>query len=207
MRSAAWVAPFVGVLLCAGCGQHASTGFVPGGSGSSSGSGGTVGDAGTGSGGGDSGPSFGGTDASPVTGDDGGGNEQPATCAEAASTQSYIGCEFWPTVVYNPVWSVFDFVAVVANTGTTAADVSVDRGGTSVASTTVAPGTVGVLYLPWVTDLKGPDFDSCTSGSRPTASVLVTGAAYHLTSTVPVTVWQFNPLEYKAGSGGPPGKD
>jgi hypothetical protein len=105
------------------------------------------------------------------------------------------------------VWSVFDFAAVVANTGTSPADVAVDRGGTSVASTTVAPGSVGVLYLPWVTELKGPDFDSCTSGSRPTASVLVTGGAYHLTSTVPVTVWQFNPLEYKAGSGGPPGKN
>jgi hypothetical protein len=175
--------------------------------GSSSGGDAAVADTGGGSGGGDSGPSFGGSDAFADTGDDAGGTEQPATCAQAASTQSYIGCEFWPTVVYNPVWSVFDFAAVVANTGTTAADVAVDRGGTSVASTTVAPGSVGVLYLPWVADLKGPDFDSCTSGSRPTASVLVTGGAYHLTSTVPVTVWQFNPLEYKAGSGGPPGKN
>jgi len=152
-------------------------------------------------------PSFGASDAPSGQGDSGGTNEQPTTCAEAATDQSYIGCEFWPTVVFNPVYSVFDFAAVVANTGTTPADVKVDRAGASVATATVMPGSVGVLYLPWVTDLKGPDFLGCTQGARPTASVFVTGGAYHLTSSVPVTVWQFNPLEYLAGSdGGPPNK-
>jgi hypothetical protein len=151
-------------------------------------------------------PLFG--DSSVASGDDGGAaTEQPATCAEAASVKSYVGCEFWPTVVFNPVWSVFDFAAVVANAGTASAQVTVDRGGTAVTSATVAPGDTGVLYLPWVPDLKGGDFDGCTSGARPTASVLVQGGAYHLTSTVPVTVWQFSPLEYKAGTGGPSGKD
>ena len=148
--------------------------------------------------------SLGGDDAS--TGGGGGAPEQPTTCAEAASTQSYVGCDFWPTVVFNPVWSVFDFAAVVANAGTSTADVSVQRGGAAVATATVAPGSVGVLYLPWVAELKGQDFDGCTLGARPTGSVLVPGGAYHLTSTVPVTVWQFNPLEYEGGSGGPPGK-
>jgi hypothetical protein len=139
--------------------------------------------------------------------------EDPTTCAIAASSHSYVGCDFWPTVTYNPVWSIFDFAAVVANTGTATANVTVTRGGTSVASTTVAPGAIGILYLPWVNELKGPppdggpDFNSCTRGARPLGSVLVTGGAYHLTSTVPVTVWQFNPLEYVAGTGGPPGKD
>ncbi len=131
--------------------------------------------------------------------------EQPATCAEAASAKSYVGCEFWPTVVFNPVWSVFDFAAVVANASPTPAQIAVDRGGTSVSTITVAPNDVGVVYLPWVSALKGDDFDGCTVGARPTASALVTQGAYHLTSTVPVTVWQFSPLEYTA-SGGPAGK-
>jgi hypothetical protein len=38
------------------------------------------------------------------------------------------------------------------------------------------------------------------------ASVVVPGGAYHLVSSVPVTVYQFNALEY-AGQGGPAGKD
>jgi hypothetical protein len=147
-----------------------------------------------------------GDDASPAPGDDGGaGPEQPATCAEAANVKSYVGCEFWPTVVFNPVWSVFDFAAVVANAGTAPAQVSVDRGGSPLSSTTVAPGAIGVVYLPWVADLKGSDFGSCTAGARPIGSTLVQHGAYHLTSTVPVTVWQFSPLEYEA-TGGPTGK-
>ena len=59
------------------------------------------------------------------------------------------------------------------------------------------PGGIAPIILPWVTELKGGDFDDGTNGSRPTASVLVPGGAYHLTSSVPVTVWQYNPLEYE----------
>ena len=152
-------------------------------------------------------PMFGGDGGVAPAGDDAGDIEQPATCEEASNVKSYVGCEFWPTITFNPVWSIFDFAAVVANTASSSAQVSVDRGGVAVTSTTIAPGAVGVVYLPWVGDLKGPDFDDCTTGARPTGSVLVVGGAYHLTSTVPVTVWQFNPLEYVAGSGGPPGKN
>jgi hypothetical protein len=32
-----------------------------------------------------------------------------SSCADAAARKSYIGCEFWPTVTANPVWSVFDY--------------------------------------------------------------------------------------------------
>jgi hypothetical protein len=138
---------------------------------------------------------------------DGAVPEDPATCEGAASSRSYVGCDFWPTVVFNPVWSVFDFAAVVANTGTTTAQVKTTRAGLTVDMTSVAPGAVGVVYLPWVPALKGADFNSCTSGSRPVGSVLVSGGAYHLTSTVPVTVWQFSPIEYVTGHGGPPNKN
>ncbi len=141
-----------------------------------------------------------------TTGTGGTGNtDNPATCAEAAAVRSYVGCEFWPTVTYNPVWSVFDFAAVVANAGDQPADVKVERAGMEVASATVAPGSLAKLYLPWVTELKGGDFGADTTGSRPTTSVRLDKGAYRLTSSVPVIAWQFNPLEYKA-QGGPPNK-
>src|SRR4051812_6891235 len=31
----------------------------------------------------------------------------PVTCAEAEMSKSYIGCDYWPTVAANVVWSVF----------------------------------------------------------------------------------------------------
>src|ERR1700722_11553132 len=49
----------------------------------------------------------------------------PTTCAEAAASKSYVGCEYWPTVTANGVESIFDFAAVVANTQTLPATVSV----------------------------------------------------------------------------------
>ena len=57
-----------------------------------------------------------------------GQTKDPATCAEAQQTKSYVGCDYWPTVVANNVWSNFDFAAVVANAGQTAADVTITAG-------------------------------------------------------------------------------
>ena len=129
----------------------------------------------------------------------------PVSCGEAATSRSYVGCDFWPTVTFNPVWSVFDFAVVVANNSAVAAEVKVSRDRNSLRSVVILPGELEKIYLPWVKELKGDDFRSCTEGGRPTASVRVDRGAYHLVSSVPVTVWQFNPLEYKA-QGGPPNK-
>src|ERR1700690_20293 len=131
-----------------------------------------------------------------VTGD-------PATCAEAAQAHTYVGCDYWPTVVANQVWSIFDFAVVVANAGTTMATITV----AGVAGTTsVPPGQLAKIYLPWVPALKGPDQDNCSAVGMPlSTSVMAPGKAYHLTSTVPVTVYQFNALEYR-GQGGPANK-
>ena len=122
--------------------------------------------------------------------------DNPVTCADATANASYVGCDFWPTVVYNPVYEVFDFAAVVANAGTTPAMVTVSRMG-MMKTVTVQPGSLEAVTLPWVKELKGNAFNAMTQGSRPTTSVRADGGAYHLVSTVPVTVWQFNPLQYK----------
>lgn len=128
--------------------------------------------------------------------------KDPTTCAEAASTPSYLGCEFWPTVLPNGVWGEFDFTAVVANPGARPATVRVTGPNGVNVSRVIAPGTVSAFYLPWVRSLKGQDGDNC--GAMPagmTASVIEPGGAYRIVSDVPVVATQFNPLEYK-GSGG-----
>jgi hypothetical protein len=126
----------------------------------------------------------------------------PVDCMEAKTTHSYVGCDYWPTITANNVWSVFDYAVVVSNAGKTAADITVSGGALGAPkTTTVQPGALATIYLPWVPELKGPDFDECTAAQAFPASVMKTGGAYHLVSTSPVIVYQFNALEYK-GAGG-----
>ncbi|HTN89076.1 MAG TPA: IgGFc-binding protein [Sorangium sp.] len=172
----------------------ASSGGGSGNSGSTAAGGGIEDDLGIGTGSGS-----GGGDAPELLGD-------PKTCAEAAASKSYIGCDFWPTVTANIVWSIFDYAVVVANAGDEVAEVEVTRAGAAVVHAEVQPNSLTKIYLPWVPELKGPDATACASGKSLSSSVRVDGGAYHLVSTRPVTVYQFNALEYK-GAGGPDGKD
>lgn len=185
---------FVTLAVLVACGDSEATddagGNDTGGNGTVSNSGGSTGQFTTG-GGGEGGGSTGG---------------DPKTCAEALEAKTYIGCEFWPTVTANQVWSIFDYAVAVANAGDEPAEVTVDRGGGTVATATVPPNSLQTIYLPWVPELKGPEFDECTYITPPSSTVRVPAGAYHLTSTVPVTVYQFNALEY-GPQGGPPGKD
>lgn len=150
-------------------------------------------DGGTDGGGLDSGID-GGTDGG---GTDGGDDDNPTTCAQAQSSRSYIGCEFWPTITYNPVYTEFDFAVVLANGGSADANVTVEGNGQNITETVPAGGLKAIL-LPWNNALKGPEFSRTnTQGGRATASALVPASAYKVTSSVPVTAWQFNPLQYK----------
>lgn len=189
----AWLGGFVlAVSLASSC---AGTKRPPGGATGSGGAGG-------GGSGGNGGGSGGNGGVLPGSGGSGGNRppeviENPETCALAATYKSYVGCEFWPTVTYNPVYDVFDFAAVVANPGMAEAEVTVMRGAQMVATAKVAPHSLQKIILPWVRELKGMQFDLNTALARVTTSVRVDGGAYKLTSTVPVTAWQFNPLQYR----------
>jgi hypothetical protein len=109
-------------------------------------------------------------------------------CSPEFLGTSYIGCDYFPTVTGNVVDPSLNFAVAVANTRTTAATVTVDGGALATPMTfEVAPGSVGVQILPWQNALKT---DSASYG------VLAIDGAYHLRSTVPVTVYQFNPIEY-----------
>ena len=137
----------------------------------------------------------------------GGGDNNPETCADAAANRTYIGCDFWPTVTFNPVYTDFKFAVVIANGGGSEASVKVARGGTEIATVTVPPGGLTSVPLPWVPELKGEEFarSDTNTGARKKTSVLVPGGAYHLTSSIPVTVWQFSPLDYQQPAANCPG--
>ncbi|MCS6898781.1 MAG: hypothetical protein RMJ98_03545, partial [Myxococcales bacterium] len=129
----------------------------------------------------------------------------PNTCEGAAALKSYVGCDYWPTVVANAAWDIFDYAVIVANAGDASAEIKVTRGNQLVATATVAPNSLEKIYLPWVNELKGGQADNCGSPPALTKTVGVVSGAYHLVSSRPVTVYQFNALQYK-GAGGPPGK-
>ncbi len=138
----------------------------------------------------------------------GGEGRDPVDCDEAKRLKSHIGCDFWPTVNANNVWSIFDYAVVVLNNGTTTATVTVTGPSAFNKQVQVPAGELKTIYLPWVPALKGPDVNEQGTSVAMTASVLAPGGAYHLVSTVPVTVTQFNALQYKPvggenASGGP----
>jgi hypothetical protein len=130
----------------------------------------------------------------------------PEDCDAAKSSKSYVGCDYWPTVTPNAVWSIFDYAVVVANTGKREAAITVTGPNGTNKQVNVAPGALQKIYLPWVPALKGGDSDACGRPPALDESAIVSEGAYHLVSSTPVIVYQFNALEYK-GEGGEPGKD
>jgi hypothetical protein len=115
-------------------------------------------------------------------------------CARAVETHSYIGCEYFPTVLPNSQLDpAFTFAVVIANPQLVEAQVTIARGADVLDQLIVPPGGLEVRELPWVDALRGtPGFP---------ASVVVPSGAYHLTSDVPVTVTQFNPLRFQRADG------
>ena len=112
-------------------------------------------------------------------------------CAEAEAANSYIGCEYWPTATLNTALSdAFEMAVVIANPQLVPAAVRIERGGEEVASVSVRPGALETVRLPWVLALKN-------GAEGAVATSVVRGGAFRLTSDVPVTVTQFNPLDFQ----------
>lgn len=119
-------------------------------------------------------------------------------CAPGELGESYVGCDYWPTVTGNIVSRHYEFAVSVSNTTTSRATVQIDGGGlTDPMIFDVLAGSVAVRTLPWVEPLKlclGELGADCVNGHDNAA--LVADGAYHLRSNVPVTVYQFNPLDF-----------
>jgi hypothetical protein len=122
-------------------------------------------------------------------------------CSPKALGNSYIGCDYYPTVTGNTTGTDFDFAVAIANTSATPAMVTIDGGAlTASQMVMVAPNAVTVQVLPWVDTLKlcsSPSTDGCPTVP---GGALATKGGYHLRSTEPVTVYQFNSLEYQKSS-------
>ncbi len=119
-------------------------------------------------------------------------------CAPQYLGRSYIGCEYYPTVTGNEVDGRFTYAVAISNTSGEAANIHIEGGALTAPDTfTVGPSSVQVRVLPWVPQLK-----ACTSsgmlecGLPQNWSAVVASGAYHLRSDRPVTVYQFNPLDY-----------
>jgi hypothetical protein len=120
------------------------------------------------------------------------------TCAPSQLGTSYIGCEYYPVVTANMVDEIFDFAVVVSNSSTIDATVTFDGGPLATPITASVPaGRVVVQKLPWQQALKLCDTNpsECQGVFQPTSAFAI-GGSYRVRSTQPVTVYQFNPLEY-----------
>ena len=110
-------------------------------------------------------------------------------CELAEAEASYTGCEYWPRVTPNLVDEEFTLAVAVSNEQSVPAQVVVDRGGDPedrvIGPITVQPGEVEVIALPWHSFLRGP------------GTLIATKGTYRLVSNVPVTAYQFSPLEYR----------
>ena len=118
-------------------------------------------------------------------------------CSPATLGASYVGCDYYPTVTPNPVFSGFHFAVAVANSGDTEASVLVTRGSQTIVQRAVPAGELRMIQLPWVSELKGGDQDACQQPPPAGATRLVPSGAYRLRSDRPVSVYQFSPLEYE----------
>ncbi len=116
-------------------------------------------------------------------------------CEEAATSNSYEGCEYLAATLMNSqVAPEFTPAIVVSNRNADPVQVTVTRGGSPVATATVEPSSTRAIDLPWVADLK-QQLDPM--GESVEQSGNVPDGAYRVTTTLPVTVYQFNPLQYR----------
>ena len=122
----------------------------------------------------------------------GGDTSPPNTCAEAANAESNQGCEFWAVDLPNawagingsPAPADQQFAVVVANTASDApanVEVFVADSASSIDSASVPIGQIHEFRLPPL-------------NQAPRANTY-DGRAYRVESDVPITAYQFNPLD------------
>lgn len=123
-------------------------------------------------------------------------------CQAAEDARSYIGCEYWAVATSNSQLAFlgqdeaklcrpFSFAVAVGNPQSVTATVRVNSAELGELTVDVAPGEVRTIELPCAPELKG-------KVGEQSFSVRSLTAAHHIESDVPVTVYQFNPLEFEA---------
>ena len=124
-------------------------------------------------------------------------------CSPSALGTSYLGCEYWPTVTANGVWTnFFNFAVALASTTTEITSVVIEGPNGFMQTVDIPPNQAEVVQLPWVASLKGPDADLIGTGVPITANQR--GGAYRVRANHPLAVYQFSPLDYQ-NVNNPPG--
>jgi hypothetical protein len=111
-------------------------------------------------------------------------------CEEARGNSSYIGCDYWAVPTANSeLASDFEYAVAIANPQDYDATVDITNGGGYANSVTVTAKSLQTVVLPYIPNLK-QDFGTEASSLDP-------NGVYAIRSSVPVTVYQFNPLHYR----------
>ncbi|MDB4927890.1 MAG: hypothetical protein JWM10_374 [Myxococcaceae bacterium] len=126
-------------------------------------------------------------------------------CSDSALGNSYLGCDYWPTVTVNSGLNpVFQYAVVLTNPQTYPVRATITGGALAAPrEVQLSPGQVETVILPWVYDLAfiNPDciqvFKTCIPWSTVTSN-LRRGGAYHVRSNGPITAYQFNPLTFSS---------
>ncbi len=114
-------------------------------------------------------------------------------CAEAAEQRSYVSCDYFATTSANAVAAEFEPAIVVSNPQSIEAVVTV-RGPSGERVFNVASGAVETIRLEWLATVLPYE---TVGADRVPVSMIEAAGSYRVTSTVPVTVYQFNPLDYR----------
>lgn len=134
---------------------------------------------------------------------DGNTGQCTGACAPQYLGSSYIGCDYFPTVTGNTAGTQFDFAVAISNTTPDPAQIHIEGGALAAPLTVMVDArTVKVQTLPWVDTLKlcnTPQTDGCIGGTMQLGALAVKGG-YRLRSDRPVTVYQFNALQYTKNS-------
>ncbi|MFT3928053.1 MAG: IgGFc-binding protein [Myxococcales bacterium] len=117
-------------------------------------------------------------------------------CTLGEVHDSYIGCDYYPTVTLNPVWSGFTFAIAVSNASGADTKVTITRGDAVVKEEMVGAGELKSIPLDWIPELKGGD-SQCATPPPAGGTRLVANGAYRVRADRPVTVYQFSPLDYE----------
>jgi hypothetical protein len=107
---------------------------------------------------------------------------------------TYRGTEFWAVGTANsPISRDFDFAVAIGNHNPTDVTVTVSGGALSAPMMFTVPARRSVTQvLPWVDDVVHRFSMGAFSGLTP-------HGAYRITATLPVSAYQFNPLQYVVG--------
>lgn len=108
-------------------------------------------------------------------------------CADAKADRTYIGCDYWPVFTTNRALAPeFRPAITVGNGNLVPAAIVVTKGGATIAEQTIAAGSASTIVL---------DFDDRLRSAE--GSAIVANGAFHVRASAPVTVHQYNPLEFQ----------